>query len=249
MNSQLNFLNEEGCKPLKKMLFFDIAQLYAVGLSALFAIGVYILLSLCGMPKRAAILKILCSINFAFLILRILNHKYVLKNFDAAQQLPFHVCGFSVILCLAAVFSGSEAITDIAFGLAPIGALMALAFPEANAAKYPRIKFRAIEYYYSHTNLFITPVFACKFLGFTPSVSYFPKFLICLGSMLVIAWAANRDTGGNYMYLSRAPSSAPLEYVERRFGRGAYRFALLIALASFYGIMHAIAFLALRGRQ
>jgi len=129
----------------------------------------------------------------------------------------------------------------VAFGLAPIGALAALLFPESDAAKYPRIKFRSIEFYFNHTMLIITPTYMCRFLGYVPGLYSFFWFTVTIAAMFSIAAMANRDTGGNYMYISHAPNSGPMMYLERRVGPRGYKVAIVAAVSAFYLIMHALA--------
>ena len=59
--------------------------------------------------------------------------------------------------------------------------------------------------------------------------------------MLATAWGVNKLTGGNYMYIMRAPASAPLQWVQKTFGLIGYRAIVLIGACSLFALTYAVA--------
>ncbi|MCL1804294.1 MAG: YwaF family protein [Eubacteriaceae bacterium] len=223
--------------PVKKIALFDIAQITALAIAAIYSVAMYFLIRAFGI----AVTRIAYSLCFALLFLRIANHQYIQKDFDPAKQLPFHLCSYCVALCFIAAMTKSPALLSIAFGIAPAAGALALLFPEDKAAKYPRLRFRSIEYYFSHINLVVMPVYTWRLLGFAPQFSILPIFIIVYATMLLIAWAVNKVTGGNYMYIMRAPHSAPLELVQKLFGLVGYRLIVLVGACSLFGVTYGVA--------
>jgi uncharacterized membrane protein YwaF len=244
----LNFLNEEGCIPKKKVLFFDITQIIAFVIVCIaMPLSVFFILSSVNNEVFSLmILRTISTTSLGLMILRILNHIFVLKDFDPSKLLPLHLCGLGVMLCFLATYTQNPILYDTLLGLTPIPALCAVLFPETAAAKYPRLKFRSIEFYFSHTNLFMTPVFAVHFLpSANVNLGYMPQFLLVLVIFVIVAVTANGITKkGNYMYLRNAPSGTPLIYIERKFGLIFYRFIVVAFLVVCYLLMHLLYFLA-----
>ena len=240
----MNFLKEEGFEPSKKIFLFDRKQLFAFAVCAVAAAALFFVLNTLELSARTAVIKIICMLNLGFLLFRLANYIFIQKNFDPSKMLPFHLCGFNVMLCAAAALTGNGVLIDIAFGLSPLPALCALIFPETDAAKYPSFKFRSIEYYFSHLTLIIAPLYMVRFLEHKPDIASFPSMTAVLAGMLIIAAAVNVAAKGNYMYVDHGPESTPLEFLNAKTGNFLYR-VIIIALFMFSFVITHLAYILL----
>lgn len=237
----MNFFKEEGYTPSKKIGIMDAKQLAALALALGFAVIMSKVFDKLSAEGAAALLFRLSSINLFLIAARIANYVFILKNFKADYSLPLHYCSFNVLLCFLAMASKSGALTDFIYTMSPLPALFALLSPESDAAKYPRItSFRSLEYYTSHTLLILVPLFAEKYTDFAPSMSYAGICAVIFTVMLLIASLANRMSGGNYMYIARAPHGTPLTIVEDKLGKFGYRAALIGFFAVLYIAIHMV---------
>lgn len=188
-----------------------------------------------------SLILILSSLNLFMITLRIINYKYIIKNFDPSSGLPLHFCSFNVILCFIGVVFRLDAVLDFVFSVSPVMALIALVMPEGEAGRYPHFKcFRCYEYYFSHTCLILVPFLAAKYLDFTPSLDYMLPCAFIFGIMLTVGAVANYFTKGNYMYISRAPHISVVVAVEKAVGTVVYRAILIGAIMLLYFVSHLL---------
>ena len=237
----MEFFREEGYTPSTKILIFDRKQLTALLICTLLSAGALYYASKADKFSALCLLRVLSSVNLAFILLRLSNYIFILKNFHADYSLPLHLCSFNVLLCFAAAWSLRPFLLDFVYAISPVAAAFALICPESDAARYPRFNFRCLEYYYSHTCLILTPLIPVLFLDFTPSLAYFPACMALLGGMLLLAGGVNALTGGNYMFLSYGPSGTPLSFLEKKLGKLLYRGILIALFVCLYLLMHLFA--------
>lgn len=237
-----NFFEEKGFTPSKKILIFDLKQLTALFICAVFSILMIGLASSFDEKGAYILMVVLSSVNLFMITLRVINYKYIIRKFDPASALPLHFCSFNVILCFIGVVFRLDAVLDFVFSVSPVMALIALVIPEGDAGKYPHFGcFRCYEYYFSHTCLILVPYLAAKYLSFTPSLDYMLPCAFIFAVMLSVGAVANYFTKGNYMYISRAPHIGAVVAMEKAVGRRVYRIILVCAVTLLYFISHFIA--------
>lgn len=236
----LDFLTESGFAPTKKYLLFDGQHIFALFLSCVYGVLLAISLSLLSARGRWLVLIIIACLNTALLFLRLANYIRIQGRLQKDTQLPFHLCGMNVILMNIAILSASPALISVAFGLSPLPALSAILFPESDAARYPRFKFRSLEYFFSHSNLILLPIYAVVFLDYEPSLAYFPAFAGVLFLMSVVAAFVNRKADGNYMFLAWGPEGTPLAFLHAKAGTAVYRIFMFALITAAYMLSYAI---------
>ena len=236
----MDFLKEEGYVPSKQIGIFDKKQIIALTIAFCISMILLTVMSFLDRSVNLLILRVCVTFNLAVVVLRISNYIFVQKNFRADYALPFHLCSYNVFLSFIAAWTLNPYLLDFIFSMSPFAALSALIFPESLAGRYPHLNFRSIEYYTSHTLLIIAPLFPVLFLGFAPSIKYFPFFGIIFSGLLLMAGIANYMSKGNYMFLSHAPSKTPLKMIEAKAGILVYRLALIAIFVFLYFLMHAI---------
>ncbi len=236
-----NFFEEKGFTPSKKVLIFDLKQLTALVICISFSIIMINVASHLDEKGAYNLILILSSVNLFMITLRVINYKYIIRQFDPSSGLPLHFCSFNVILCFIGVVFRLDAVLDFVFAVSPVMALIALVMPEGEAGKYPHLKcFRCYEYYFSHTCLILVPFLAAKYLDFTPSLDYMIPCAFIFAIMLAVGAVANYFTKGNYMYISRAPHISVVVAVERAVGRRVYRVILIGAITLLYFVSHLL---------
>ena len=236
----MDFLKEEGYVPSTQIGIFDKKQIIALMIACSASAILLIVMFFMDRSVNLLIFRVSVSFNLAVVVLRISNYIFVQKNFRADYALPFHLCSYNVFLSVIAAWTLNPYLMDFIFSMSPFAALSALLFPESLAGRYPHLNFRSIEYYTSHTLLIIAPLFPVFFLGFVPSIKYFPFFVVIFAILLLMAGTANYMTKGNYMFLSHAPSKTPLKMIEAKAGILLYRIVLIIIFLFLYFLMHLI---------
>lgn len=236
-----NFFEEKGFTPSKKILIFDLKQLSALIICGVFSAVMIMTASRLDEKGAYNLMLILSTLNLCMITLRVINYKYIIKNFDPSSGLPLHFCSFNVILCFAGVVFKLDAVLDFVFSVSPVMAFIALIMPEGDAGKYPHFGcFRCYEYYFSHTCLILVPFLAAKYLDFTPSLEYTLPCAFIFVIMLAAGATANYFTKGNYMYIAHAPHISAAVAVEKAVGKPVYRMILISAIMLLYFVSHLL---------
>ncbi len=236
----MKFLKEEGYQSSDRIFIFDKKQINALIFCLIGSLVLFYVMSKSSYKSNDVIFKTLATLNLTVIFLRVLNYIIFQKTFKANYALPLHLCSYNVLLCFFAAWTMNAAVLDFIYAMSPMAALLALIFPESDAAKYPHFNFRSIEYYYSHTCLIITPLIPVFFFGFKPDLKYFSAFIIIFSVMIILAGFTDYITDGNYMFLCYGPEKTPLKIIEEKFGKTLYRIALILLFTILYFIMHLI---------
>lgn len=164
-----------------------------------FAAGAVVLLwaLLRGRPERcrAAVLIALCAVNIiGFFVYKGFLSRDVqflqasgLDRFNWFSELPLQLCNINMFLIPIGILTQRRSLLGFAFFVAPLGALMALVFPEAPFVGYSLWLPRMLGYYITHMLILICG-FSLTTLGFyRPRLKDLPGVT---GALLTTAFAA-----------------------------------------------------------
>lgn len=139
-----------------------------------------------------------------------------------ATGLPLHLCSLMGVLTLPMLLGRSRTLRSAALFAGLPGALLALLFPAYAATPWPAAA--AASFHVLHAGLVCAPLLAMG-CGWRPSPGDAGRALLFLAAAGGIAMAANRLTGGNYLFLGGPVAGTPLTLLAGG-GNAAYRLGL-----------------------
>jgi len=152
-----------------------------------------------GRYSLAAVLA-LCEIT--------LNVWYIQQGvYQAKNTLPLELCSVSLYLCVAMLLTRSRILFQICYYAGIGGALQALLTPALGYA-FPHYRF--VEFFVAHIFIVLAVLYMIWVEGQRPAFRWVWGTLGFLNILLVIVYAVNRATGGNYMFVARKPETASL---------------------------------------
>lgn len=155
---------------------------------------------------------------------------YILK------LLPFHLCGFSVILETVAVASNKLVLKEFSYSLSLPGAIAAMIYP--NLGPYPLLSFRFFEFAMTHSLLILIPLLFVVGDGFRPHVRRLPQ---CIALFLVFAgvvYFINPLLGSNYMFLDHAEKGTILVVFDRWLGTPGYLIPIILVILVVWFVLY-----------
>lgn len=149
----------------------------------------------------------------------------LIGHYSATEMLPLHLCGVTMYVEIAAVFSNRRFLKEFSYACGMPGALAALLTPDWGA--YPLLSFQYLQSITTHSLLILIPVFWIWGEGFRPDIRQLPRCFGLLAGLAGIAALVNQLLGSNYMFLRFAPPDTPLEIFETWCGNPGYLLPLL----------------------
>ena len=107
--------------------------------------------------------KIALSLDAEFLVIN------GIEKFDWWSELPLQLCNINMFLILYAVIFDKKSIMGFAFFVAPLGAFMAITFPEPAFTGSSIFLLRNLGFYITHGLIMVAGVSLCT-LGFSTKV-------------------------------------------------------------------------------
>ncbi len=120
-----------------------------------------------------------------------------------AYSLPLHVCGMSLFLCAAMLFTMHRTLFEVCYFWGLAGATQALITPDLTIYGFPHFAF--IHSFVSHGAIILAVIYMVMVEGYRPHWRSIPKVAAITTCHLAIAGIANALTGGNYLYIARKP--------------------------------------------
>ena len=236
----MEFFKEEGYSPTVKIGFFDLRQISAIFMCI--AASALLLICVKNLNYKNAIIiyKFFAFINLFLLINRQAVKKFVFKDYDTKTILPLHLCSLNLMILCAASVTMNETLLNYVFAASPIPAFLALIFPEADAARFPKINMRSIEYYTCHTLLILLPVIPVLFFGFRPKIASFLPCFAIFSALFISVALINTKLKSNYMYICYGPEHTPLKTAEKIFGRKIYSIINFLFFTALFFIMNML---------
>ena len=142
--------------------------------------------------------------------------------------LPLDLCGLSVYLELAAVYSRQPLLRACVYSLSLPGAGLALLFP--NWFSLPLWNFCTLHGFLLHGLLVWVPVLLCATGQLYPCVRQLP---FCAGLLCLLCLpisVVNRHFGTNFFFLSYPSAGSPLEWFDRVLGNHLLGMPLLVGI-------------------
>lgn len=140
----------------------------------------------------------LCYFNiFLFVIykvyLKIGNQELLDKGyrFNIWLELPIQLCNISLFLVPLGLYKKHDFLYAYGFYIAPLGALMALTFPEPAFTNTNLFYFHNIGFYFTHANIIINGVLLVTLGFFKPSFKKVPSLLIFIIVLTVASFLVN----------------------------------------------------------
>ncbi len=130
-----------------------------------------------------------------------------LERFNWFNELPLQLCNINMFLIPIGVLLNKRSILGFAFFLAPLGATMALFFPEAGFVGYPVFMPRVIGFYLTHFLIVIAGISLAILDFYRPKLKDFPGIFATLSILALVIHGVNyifRVTGlctiSNYFF-------------------------------------------------
>ena len=122
-----------------------------------------VLLSYCGLNL---ILFIIYKINLSTNPATLVDKGYV---FNIWEELPLHLCNISLFLVPISVLINNKKLLSYGFYIAPLGAIMAVCFPDPSFIGESIFEFYNIGYYFTHLNIVIVGLLLVSLKLFNPT--------------------------------------------------------------------------------
>lgn len=103
-----------------------------------------------------------------------------LENFNWWSELPLQLCNINMFIIPIALFTNKKFLMGFSFYIAPLGAIIALLFPEPAFTGYNIFLMRNIGFYLTHGLLIVLGISLCIFGFFKPNFKMIPKILLTL---------------------------------------------------------------------
>ena len=161
----------------------------------------FILLLLRGKPdaRRSRFLVGVCLFNLALFTVYKLSlsmdaayvRAYYPNGFNIFNELPLHLCNINLFLIPLGVWKRNRSIMGFSFFVAPLGALMALLFPEPLFSGFSLLMPRIFGYYVTHSLLVVCGLSLATLGFYRPDPKDIPRILKTFGLLAVGAHLIN----------------------------------------------------------
>lgn len=126
------------------------------------------------------------------------------SRFSAATSLPFALCDLAALVAAAALLTRRPILVELTYFWGLAGTLQALITPDLNVG-FPRLEF--FEYVVAHGAIVCAALFLVAGQGLSPRRWAIARVLAITIIYTAVVGAIDAGTGGNYMYLRRAPGN------------------------------------------
>ena len=118
-------------------------------------------------------------------------HAYYPNGFNIFNELPLHLCNINLFLIPLGVWKRNRSIMGFSFFVAPLGALMALLFPEPLFSGFSLLLPRIFGYYVTHAVLVVCGLSLATLGFYRPDPKDIPRILKTFGLLAVGAHLIN----------------------------------------------------------
>ena len=175
------------------------------------------------MKNEKLMMNVLCTVLLSSVIL---TEVLLVVQGRWREAIPLHLCSVSAIAALLFAFSFKQFFLDFLWYLGMPGAALALLFPApASSIFQPLLN---ASYYVTHVLILLIPI--CRIsLGMRPQKGKALQMMLLLLGLAVLAAAANKALGTDFLFLASPPAGSPLEAVFR-FGDEMYLLTLFVLM-------------------
>ena len=168
-------------------------------LTAAAALLIFLLLRKKPEARRSRFLIGMCLFNLALFTAYKLSlsrdsayvSAYYPNGFNFFNELPLHLCNINLLLIPIGLWKHNRSILGFAFFVAPLGALMALLFPEPLFSGFSLFLPRIFGYYVTHTLLVVCGLSLATLGFYRPDSRDIPRILKTFGLLAVGAHLIN----------------------------------------------------------
>lgn len=121
-----------------------------------------------------------------------------------AYSLPIHICVLSMLLCPLMLWTRSQLLFEICYFWSFAGATQAMLTPDVAPFNFPHFVF--VIFFSSHGALLLCVIYMLVAERFRPRWASLGRAVAATLVLLAVDGVANALTGGNYMYVARAPN-------------------------------------------
>lgn len=146
-------------------------------------------------------------------------------------NLPFHLCGISVLLITFDIIKPTKIARYFLYYLGIPGALLALLFP--NWTVLPCLNFSHIHSFVIHIMLVMYPVILVTGGEFLPDIKAMFKCILLLICMAIPIYFINLLCDTNFMFLMEPETGNPLGLFEKFLGSHLWGFPILLPIVMF----------------
>lgn len=148
-------------------------------------------------------------IAFSLMVFEGTYHFWMLRNdsWDISHALPLELCSISLILTVILLLTKKKVVYEILIFTALLGASQAIITPIVN---YDFPHFRFFHFFYTHLMTIWVALYFTWVKGYRPTIWSVVKLFIFLNLLLPIILLINNRVGGNYLFLSKKPTSPSL---------------------------------------
>ena len=132
---------------------------------------------------------------------------YVNGTWKASHSLPLELCSISLILCVILLLTRKKIVFEILLFTALLGATQAILTP---ALTYDFPHFRFFHFFYTHLMVIWVSFYFTWAKGYYPTFRSIIKLIIFLNLLLPFILFINKQTNGNYWFLSHKPKGPSL---------------------------------------
>ncbi|RXZ84778.1 TIGR02206 family membrane protein [Paenibacillaceae bacterium] len=125
----------------------------------------------------------------------------------AAEALPLQLCTIMLLLAAAALLTRSYRLYELVYFAGISGALQALLTPVLEIG-FPH--FWYFYFFVGHGGTVAAAIYLTAVEQFKPTVKSIYRTMLFLNGLLLVVYPVNLLTGGNYMFVSRKPSTVSL---------------------------------------
>lgn len=185
---------------------FSISHLLAIGFLTLTVLFLYFLKI---KEKDITSRSIERGIAVFLLLLEGLYHIWQLFQgiWKVSHSLPLELCSISLLLTILLLITGSKKLYNIVFFTGVAGALQAILTPVLYV-DFPH--FRYFHFFLTHIGIIWTSLYFTWMKGYKPTFVALLKAMLFLNVLLPFILLVNKMVNGNYMFLSRKPSTGSI---------------------------------------
>ncbi len=188
-------------------ILFGQEHLLALGIILLLSITVPVRVKKTLRPKTEYIFRIVLAAmiwgqEIVLNVYRLIHNEWYFSN-----SLPFHLCGFAVLLLPVMLFKKNYALYEILYFWGLAGATQALLTPNIDVG-FPH--FRFLQFFVSHGLIVFTVIYATIVWNFAPTLRSLVKASVLTLFLLIPIGLINRFTHGNYFFIAHKPETSSL---------------------------------------
>lgn len=127
-------------------------------------------------------------------------------EFNIWKELPLHLCNISLFLVPIAILINNNKLLSYGFYISPLGAIMAVCFPDPSFIGESIFEFYNIGYYFTHLNIVIVGMLLVSLRIFNPTYKqmlFLNIYAVCIGvtmHFVNLILGAISSTEVNYFY-------------------------------------------------